>query len=159
VILIIVFIILQKIMWHQLYFINKYKNSGGYVGLMSVIILSAMGSMITVAILVVGMARSRTSLDIEQQYRGEALSYACVNWALNKVYLDGAYMGNEYLDFDIGSCGIISVDKVDNTYTINTEGVVGYIVRKAKVVVVRSEDIDTLVVTMTVESWREVAEF
>jgi hypothetical protein len=144
-------------MLHQLTFQNK--NSGGYVALMSVLIISAVGTIVAISLLTLGMLNQYTSLTLEQGYKAQALANACANVALEKIHLDVDYLGNENIYFDTNSCNILPINKDENTYTVNTRGIVSSAFLKNKIIVTRAEDPETLEVTLTLVSWQEVADF
>lgn len=146
-------------MLHQHIFQNKFKNNRGYVALMSVLIVSAVGVMIAISLLTLGISYQRSSFILEQSYSAEAIANACSNVALEKIRLDAMYMGGETINFGANYCNILSIIKNIDVYTINTEGVVGSILRKNKIVVSRSVDIDTGAVFLVIDSWQDVADF
>lgn len=135
------------------------KNNGGYVALMSILVISAVGTIVALSLLTLGMLGQRTSLALEQGYRAQALARACANVALEKIRLNVNYIGNESINFNVDSCNILLISKNQNVYTINTRGIVSSVFRKNKIIVTRVEDPETLVVSMTIQSWQEVADF
>ena len=105
------------------------------------------------------MFSRRASFALEQEYKAQALARACANVALEKIRLNANYGGNESITFATDSCNILSISKNQNIYTINTRGIVSSVFRKNKIIVTRVEDPGTLVVSMTIQSWQEVADF
>jgi hypothetical protein len=136
-------------------FINKLKNEEGYVALMSVLIISAIGVIVSLSLLIGGMSYQRSVLALEQEYSTRALAKACANVALNKIRLNADYLGDENIVFDYGSCLILPINKNQNTYSINTQGVVDSFLHKNKIVVLRNTD----PVSLSIQSWQEVADF
>ena len=151
--------IIQKLMLPQPYFLTKYTQNKGYVALMSVLIISALGAAVATTLLTTGTSFEGTSLALEQQYSANALGIACANVALEEIRLDSAYAGDENVEFAYGECDILPIDINGGTYTVNIEGLVGAIVQKFTVVVERTEDVETLVVTMSLQSFDQVADF
>ena len=146
-------------MLHLHTFPNKFKNNEGYVALMSVLVISAVGLIIAVSLLTTGMIHQHSSFAIEEGYAASALAKACSNVALEKIRLNAAYLGSESVNFENNHCDILPISKDEDTYTINIEGIVGTARRKNKVMVSRTEDPDTKVVTMSIELWQEIADF
>ena len=131
----------------------------GYVALMSVLVISAVGTVVAVSLLTVGTISQNTIFTVQKERSAESLSQACVNVALEKIRLDAEYAGDEVISFGINQCDILPIDINGETYTIRTTGLVDTIVRKSRAVVVRTEDVETFVVTLALESWSDVMDF
>ena len=143
----------------QRIFTNKFKNKSGYVAMMSVLVISAVGVIISISLLIVGMSSGRTSLDLGQGYGSRYYAHACADFALGKIRLYASYSGDEVIDFEDGYCEVLPVNESSGTYEIMVKGVVGRTLSKMEVVTVRTEDEETGEVTMTINSKREVEDF
>jgi hypothetical protein len=151
--------IIQRHMLHQLHFLNKFKNNNGYVALMSVLVISAVGMVIAVSLLVTSMLYQRSNFSLEEGYRANSLAKACLNIALEKISFNSLYIGDESINFENDHCEILPLIKEGDTYTIYSKGIAGLSEKKNKIIVVRIEDIDTFEVSMQIEYWKEVADF
>lgn len=140
-------------------FLSKFMNNKGYIALLSVLIISAVGSVVALSLLTVGASLGRTSFMLQKGHSAQALALACGNKALQIIRLSASYGGDETVYFGDDFCEILPITVVAGIYTIKTQGSVDPILRKNKIVVLRTEDPDTLAVTMTLESWQEVADF
>ena len=135
------------------------KNNRGFVALMSVLIISAVGVIITLSLLTIGTSYMRSSFALGEGYKARALAEACANVALENIRLDSEYQGNETINFEDDSCGVLLIGEIGGIYTINTYGVVGSFLRRIKVLAARTEDVETMEVSLTIQSWQEMADF
>ncbi|MFA6429180.1 MAG: hypothetical protein WCV84_01640 [Patescibacteria group bacterium] len=126
----------------------------GFVTLLFVLILSAIGSAIAVSVLLSGVGSTRTSFIVEQSAEARALANLCAEEAIQKLRESSAYTGNETIVAGNGSCFIATVTGSGNANrTVQTVGTVGTIQRKVQVLL---SAIRPLVITT---SWQEVADF
>lgn len=146
-------------MLQHLDFLNKSKNSRGYVALMSVLIISAIGVIIVTSLLSLGTSYQRSIFVIQQQFNTQSLSHACSNVALMKIKLDALYEGGESINFGADNCDILPITQTNGLYTIKIQSVSNYISQKTQIVVSRIENPDTFAVTLTIESWKNMADF
>ncbi len=146
-------------MLQQLALINKIKSSGGYVALISVIIVSTVGAIVVISLLNISMSLGLSSQILDEGYSARALSLACANVALEKVRLDSSYVGDENIDFVEGNCSIWPVLENTGVYTLNVSGMVGSVTKKSDIRVLRDEDPDTSMVSLDIQSWQDVADF
>lgn len=131
----------------------------GYVAIVSVLIISAVATVIVLSLLTTGHGSQRIVITAQEERGAEFLSQACANIALGKIRLDAEYLGDEGMDIGANHCDILPIEESGGIYTIKTEGVVNLISRKNIIVVTRTEDVDTLAVTMEIESWLPVEGF
>ena len=109
---------------------NSTKN--GYITLMGVMVVSAVGLSVAISLLVLGLGTSRTSFAIEQSYQAQGLANGCAEEALQLIY-NAAAAGNFYGNVsDIqgpamsvkGIC-FYSISSTGSSFTINSCGVTG----------------------------------
>ena len=110
------------------------KNSGGFITLMSVIVTSAVGIAIGVAILLLGVSSSKTSIAVEQSSQAKNLANACAEDALEHIKELPSFTGSGGFSLGIGSCAF-SVAGGAGSQTINSTGTVSSIIRKVRVTV------------------------
>lgn len=130
------------------------KNQSGYIVLITVLVIGAIGVAIAVSVLLLGLGSSRSGFAMQQSSQAKSLVNACAEEALQKLRESVYYTGNESLTYSSGSCQIQTISGSGNSNrTIQTVGTVGTIQRKVKVVV------GSVHPTIAITSWQEVADF
>lgn len=124
----------------------------GYVTLLSVLVVGAVGLAISVSLILLGNGASRTSFANEQSNQAKALANACVETALQQIRDADGYSGSGNLTIGQGTCVYTVLNTGGTTRTINASGMVGTIVRKVAVLVTELHPLVTLA------SWQEVAD-
>lgn len=122
----------------------------GFITLISVLIVGAVGTVIAVSLILLGISSSRTSFALEQSNQAKALANACAEEALQQIRDSTPYAGSDNLSFGQGNCSYSVTSQGDQNRTITALGTVGTIVRKIEVV------IDTINPAIVIVSWREL---
>jgi len=126
----------------------------GYIALIGVILL---GAGILVALLSLSLGVGTGTKMIWQRVGAEKSSFlaiACAEEALESLWQDPAYIGNEILTFDEGLCGILPVEQgVGDERTIKTYGTISNTTRRLKLT------INTITPQIEISKWEEVADF
>ena len=130
---------------------NNFK-SRGYIALISVIILGAIGTAVDVSVLLLSLNASRTSLAYEQSNQAQALANACVEQALNLIKTDPNYTGSMGLIFGLNSCDYNVTNQGGQTRQITASGSVASIIRKVSITT------SALTPQIVFSSWQEVAD-
>lgn len=133
----------------QIHFHSKKK---GYVTLLSVLVVGAVGLAISVSLILLGNGASRTSFANEQSNQAKALANACMETGLQQVRDADGYAGSGNLTVGQGTCSYTVTNTGGTTRTISASGTVGTIVRKVTVLVTSLHPLVTLT------SWQEVAD-
>jgi len=128
--------------------ISSKKN--GYITLISVLVVGAVGLAITLTLLLLGLGSSQTSLAFEQSNQAKALANSCAEVSLNNLKLDSGYSGDETINLGQGSCYISAVEAQGSQRTILTQGTVDTIIRYVEVVAQLQPDLQII-------SWQEIA--
>lgn len=128
------------------------ENNNGFVALIAVLVLSAVGVSVGISLILLGLGSSRSSFALEQSNHAKALANACAEEALLKLKQNLSYAGNETLTFTSGTCQIQDVKGTGPNRIIKTTGTVGTIIRKVAVKVKISPSFE-------LTSWQEVADF
>ncbi|MBI3421155.1 MAG: hypothetical protein HY006_03765 [Candidatus Sungbacteria bacterium] len=126
-------------------------KSGGYVALLSVLIISGLTLVIAIGLAFRSIDDSKITTARAFGAITQNLAEACAEDALKKVKDSGSYQGNETLTFSLGTCQIYQVTKVGTIYTIKTQNTVSGFTQKIVVIVDRNN--------MNVLSWQAVADF
>lgn len=139
-----------------MFLISLQKNprtEGGYVALLSVLVVGAVGIAVSVSLLLLGLGSSRTSFAVEQSLQAQGLANACAEEGLQQIRSSTSYTGTGSLTFGQGTCAYTVTTQGGESRTIVATGTVSTIVRKVQVVI---SDISPSIV---VASWQEVAGF
>jgi len=133
----------------------------GYITLISVLIVGAVGVAVATTFLLLGLGISQTSFAIQESYQAKALASLCAEEALQLVRISPAYVGSGDLVEGNGSCryvvldsGLISLPPLpppsNSEKTIRTSGAVGRVVRYFQV------SVDQINPQINITSWQEV---
>jgi len=132
---------------------TKFQKNG-YVALITVIIIGAVGIAVVIAAVLGSLASSKTSLLSEQTKQASGLADACAEHALIQLKSDVNYIGNESINFTNGDCEILNIPNPGNTNRIiQTTGSVDKIIRKVEI------SINEINPDLTINSWQEIKDF
>lgn len=123
----------------------------GYITLISVLIVGAVGIAVTLSIILLGIGSSRTSLAVEQSSQAKSLANACTEEALQQIRDLSSFTGTGALTLGRGACTYSVTSQGGQNRTITTVGTVGTIVRKITVI------LNKVTPLVGVTSWQEVA--
>src|SRR3990167_10115613 len=133
---------------------KKYYNQPqyGYITLISVLVVGAVGLSITVSLILLGLGSSRTSFSVEQSNQAKGLANACAEEAMQQIRNSTLFIGSGNLSLGQGVCGYTVTGGVGQSRTIAASGTVGTVIRKVKII------INQINPTIQVVSWQEVAD-
>lgn len=129
------------------------RRNRGYVTLISVLIIGAIGVAIATSLLLLGLTSSRTSFAWQQSSQARGLADACMEEALQQINDSIPFSGTGNLTLGQGICTYTVTRTGGQNRTITASGTVGTIIRKVKVFVTK------ITPDITVSSWQEVANF
>jgi len=124
----------------------------GYVTLISILVVGAIGTAIAISLILLGISSSRTSFSVEQSNQAKGLANACVEEALQQVRNTSSFIGDGALTLGHGTCAYIVTSQGGENRIITASGTVGSIVRKVTVVINRITPLINLI------SWQEVVD-
>jgi len=130
-----------------------YNNNGGYITLISVLVVGAVGVAIAISLILLGLGSSRTSFAVEQSNQAKALANACAEEALEQIRNSTPFTGTGNLTLGQGACTYTVTSQGGQNRTIIALGTVGTVVRKVKVII---NHINPLI---TPTSWQEMDNF
>lgn len=133
--------------------LNRQTKPAGYVTLISVLVVGAVGMAIVLSLILLGLAMSRNSFAYEQYGQARSLADACAEEGLQQIRSSTPYTGTGGLSFSIGSCTYEVTSQGGSSRTVQAIGTVGTITRRVEVV------IDSINPTLNVVTWQEVAQF
>lgn len=142
------FIILKK-QYREFYKASKK----GYIALLSVIGLGAVGLAITVTLLLTGVLSSRTGFSVQQMSQARSVATSCVEEALQQILDSGIDNGTGTLTINADVCTytILSTSSLD--IIVQASGISGLTTSKINVVVASSTP------RIKLSSWQEVGDF
>ncbi len=109
---------------------KKTINKKAYVTLISVLIVGAIGSAISISLVLLGLGSSRNSLLLLQSAQAKAMANSCAEEALQVLAEVPGFSGNGSLTIDGNTCTYtVTVQGFDTE--VSATGNVGEIVRKA----------------------------
>ncbi|OGE79376.1 MAG: hypothetical protein A2751_05495 [Candidatus Doudnabacteria bacterium RIFCSPHIGHO2_01_FULL_46_14] len=132
---------------------TSYKLESGYILLISVLVVSAVGVAVSIAVILFGLGSSRSSFSMEQSGQSKSLVNACADEALERIREDTAFTGQGNLSLGQGVCGYNVVSLGGQNRLITASSTVGTVIRKASI------NIDAINPKINVSSWLEVADF
>lgn len=129
-----------------------YTFTRGYIALISVILISAIGAAIMASVIASGITASKTDLSLQQLGSARSLANSCAEEALQKILETGTSSSNGNLTIATDTCTYL-IYKIGSNITINSTGVVGTVTSKVKVVIATTSP------SILLSSWEEVADF
>jgi len=132
----------------------RINKSHGFIALVSIAVLVAVGLTITVGLLIRAAGESRMAVMDDYHMRAQAAAMACSEMALMSLKGSLAYAGNQTFTVGDDTCSILAVGGVGNlNRTIDTTSTVSGAESKIHVVV------DVVNPTMSISSWKDVVSF
>lgn len=128
-------------------------TNNGYVTLLSVLLLGAVGMAVTTSLLLSGIGNSRTGLAHQHSHQARALANACAEEGLEQIRNLISYTGSGNLTLGGGTCSYTVTNQGGENRTVTAQGTMGTAVRKVKVII---NDINPRIAVVT---WEEVADF
>ncbi len=131
----------------------RYSSRHGYIALVGVILL---GSALLMALLALafgmntGSKIARRNVDGAKSYY---LAMSCAEVALEKLWEDSSYGGNEMLTFNEGLCGILPLEEESGQKIIKSYGSFADTTRRLKITIATTSP------QILISSWQEVADF
>ena len=125
---------------------------GGFVMLLTAVIVGAVGISIATSILLLGLGASRNSFVLEQSNQAKALATACVEEGLERIRLQSNFTGTNTLVLGQGSCTYTVSSQGGQRRTVTTVATVGSVTRKIRV------ELNRITAPMRLTVWQEVAD-
>ncbi len=126
----------------------------GYIALVSVILMAALGLSIMLSLIASGVNASKTDFSLQQSGAARVLASSCAEEALEKILETSTTTSSGNLTIGSGTCSyLITATSSGQIITISSTGVLGTVISKIRVVVA------TTTPGITLSSWEEVADF
>jgi hypothetical protein len=129
--------------------INK---ENGILTLMSVLLIGAIGLVVGVSLILMGLANSKTSLAVVQEDQAKALANACAEQALQQLFNSSNDYTAGSLTLGQGTCSYTVTNTGGDTRKITATGTVGTVIRKDQITTNGFSP-------MVISSWQEVSDF
>jgi hypothetical protein len=131
----------------------KTKQTRGYIALLSVIMIGAIGTAIMLSVMLLSVSTSKTDFAVQQSGSAKVLASSCGEEALQKLLETGTTSSSGGLSLGSGNCTYTITSQNGQNITINATGIVGTVVSKVKIVV------STTTPSILLSSWQEVGDF
>ena len=125
----------------------------GYVTLISVLIVGAVGVSVVTSLLLLGLGSNRSSYSLEELYGSHSFVTSCIEESLYQIQENENVTGYGSLSFGSGSCGYMIENQGGENRLITSSSTRGLSVRKISVT------LDQVSPSPRVTSWRDVADF
>ena len=125
----------------------------GYVALLSVLIIGAIGVASMVSVLLSGVSISRTGFALQQSGSAKALASSCAEEALQQILETGTTSKSGSLVIASDTCTYIITSQNGSNITVNATGQVGTLRSKIQIVIA------TTTPSVLLSSWKEVGDF
>ncbi len=130
---------------------NKIKE--GYIALISVILMSALGLAIMLSVVAAGVDATRTDFSLQQSGGARSAASSCAEEALQRVVETGTSSSSGNLTVASGTCVYTITSTNGQNITIQSTGFLGTVTSKIRVVIATTSPSTTL------SSWEEVVDF
>lgn len=130
---------------------SKMKKNRGYITLISVLIVSAIGVVISLSVIILGNAFAQSSFALQQSNQSKALANACAERALERV-VSSNFTGTGDITEGFGTCTYTVASQGGENRTIMARGDVDGRIRKISIV------INDILPQVNIVSWQEVAD-
>src|SRR3990172_255551 len=108
----------------------------GYVALVSVLLVGAIGVVIATTLLLLGLGHSRTSFSAQQSTQARGLANACAEDALQRVRSsNGSFTRTQSLTLPTGTGTLTVTTQGGQTRTVEATGTAGSVVRRVKITI------------------------
>jgi hypothetical protein len=126
-------------------------KKNGYVALISVLSISAVGLAIASALLILGVDSTKTSINIYQGFESRELAHACSELALQQIRDNVSYLGTNTHNIGNGSCVYTVASLGGQSREIISSGAVSNTIRREKII------ISAINPNIIISYWQEIA--
>lgn len=127
---------------------------GGYVLLLSVLIIGAVAAVVLPSLLFLGINAGQVSFTIGQSAQALAAADACAEYGLLQLKNSMSYQGNEVLSLNGEACSLLPIGGMGNDHRLLcAQGQAGDTVRRIEIIVRQVSP------QMAIDSWQEVSSF
>ncbi|MBP6948566.1 MAG: hypothetical protein KBC41_00045 [Candidatus Pacebacteria bacterium] len=139
------------------HFLYKKRIGGnlrrGYIALISVIVIGAIGVAIMLSIMLSGISTTKTDFAVQQSGSAKVLASSCGEEALQKILETGTTSSSVTIAIGEGTCSYTITSQSGQNITIQATALIGTITSKVKIVIA------TTTPAILLSSWQEVGDF
>ncbi|MDO8482877.1 MAG: hypothetical protein Q7S86_03605 [bacterium] len=128
---------------------RTHLENGGFITLVSVLVVSAVGLSIALSLLLLGLGSSRTGFALYQSAQARGLANACAEESLRLVKNSLLVLGTSTLTLPGGTCTYVITNTGGQNRAIATSGTVGTVIRKVNM------SISQITPFIIITSWQE----
>lgn len=133
---------------------KSLKSQKGYIALITILIIGAVGVTIAVSLLTASIGKSKSSNITNYSQKAEDAAYTCSEEALRQIKTDPSYTGNYNLNLgDDISCNYNIIDLGSENREIQSQGSYQQVTKKVEV------SIDQINPQINISLWQEVPDF
>lgn len=125
----------------------------GYIALISVILIGALGTAIMISVIAAGVSATKTDFSLQQSGQGRVLASSCAEEALQRILETSTTSSQGNLTVGSGTCTYVITSQSGQNITIHATGILGTIVSRIKVIIA------TTTPSIVLSSWKEVSDF
>jgi len=130
-----------------------YNNNTGFITLLSVLIVSAVGLAIVTSLLLQGFTSASASLALTESEQARAVAVACAETALQQIRDDTNFSGSGSLTFTYSSCSYTVQNLGGQSRRVMSAGAAGPMISRLNIT------IDKLNPKINLTSWQFVSSF
>jgi len=130
--------------------VTRHSSQGGYIALLTVLIVGAAATAIGVTVLTLGADSQKNALISQQSRQARYLATACGEEALQVIHDTTSYTGTANLTLGQGTCSYTVASTGSSTRTVTATATVGTVVRKLQASVTINS------ASISVSSWQEI---
>ncbi len=130
---------------------NTYRR--GYIALVSVILMSALGVSIMISVIAAGVNASKTDFSLQQSGAARSVASSCAEEALQRIVETATTSSSGNLSIGSGTCTYLISSTGGENITIQSTGILGSVTSKIRVVLA------TTTPAISLSSWEEVSDF
>ena len=130
---------------------TRHRRAKGYIALLSVIFISAIGVLVMLSVIASGVDVSKTDLATQQASMARAMASSCAEEALQKILETGTTSSTGSLTIASGTCTYL-INPTSGLH-VNSTGFFGTMTSRIQVT------ISTTSPAVVLSSWGEVADF
>lgn len=132
---------------------HSLKFRKGYIALVSVILMAALGLGIMLSVVASGVDASKTDFSLQQSWTARSVASSCAEEALQRIVETGTTSSSGGLTVASGTCTYVIISTAGEDITVQSTGFLGSVTSKIKVVIATTTPV------MSLSSWEEVVDF
>lgn len=129
---------------------TKKITSSGFVTLLFVLIVGAVGMAVAISLVLLGVGSSKSSLALNYSHQARALADGCAERGLERIRDENSFTGTINLVLGLGNCSYTVADLGGENRQVTASGTVGTVVRKVQIT------LDKIKPKINITAWDEI---